>query len=278
MELRKVFGLPSLVIGFTMLLAGVFITQQVGAHLGDAIPDTQVHACVKDAGHGVSSVYIVDSGTGVCTEGFTPLHWNKEGPQGPEGPIGPAGGPPGPIGPEGPAGPPGGPEGPQGPFGPTGPTGPQGPQGVMGPAGPTGPAGPQGQKGDPGIGFTIVGGGGEHNDPLKTHQIVYFPMFHGDASRDLDEVEQVIPVGGVVSKLHVRISDSPRKGQWAFEIMKADAGTGLRCIISGPDTDCSDLVSSMGFAAGDLIALRADPDFSPKGGVHVRWTAQLSGP
>ncbi len=102
-------------------------------------------------------------------------------------------------------------------------------------------------------------------------------MFHGDASTDLDEVEQAVPVGGEVSELNVRVSDPPRGGEWEFQLVEDGVLTGVKCTISSGSTSCSDTVNSELYDAGDLLALSADPDFSPKGGVHVRWTALLSG-
>ncbi len=146
-------------------------------------------------------------------------------------------------------------------------------EGVQGPIGPQGPPGEDGEDAAPQV--SIIGGGGEHNDHLKTHQIVYFPMFHGDASTDLIEVEQVIPLGGYVSELNVRVSDAPRNGEWTFTIVGGSGGP-LSCTIAGAATSCSVSGPATEFAPGGLLALRADPDFSPKGGVHVRWTAAFT--
>ena len=103
-------------------------------------------------------------------------------------------------------------------------------------------------------------------------------MFHGDANRDLKQVEQAVPVDGEISELYVRVSDPPRGGAWEFGLVENGVLTGVKCTISSGSTSCSDPVNSEQYKAGGLLALRADPDFSPRGGVHVRWTALLSGP
>ena len=114
------------------------------------------------------------------------------------------------------------------------------------------------------------------------HQVVFFPMFHGDANTDIAEVEQMMPVDADVSDLYVRVSDAPRNGEWKFTIV-GGGGSELSCTISGAGTSCSSADDGTNGAATftggtDLLALKADPDFSPKGGVHVRWTAAANIP
>ncbi len=232
------------IVAFGFLVAfGVTQFRSASADSGDAMAVGLVHACVQAngsaMGDGLTYLQGDDSVTfgaqdpgSDCPLGFTPIHWNAEGPQGLEGP-----------------------------------------QGIQGPEGPEGPEGPPGADADPQV--SIIGGGGEHNDHLKTHQIVYFPMFHGDASTDLTEVEQVIPLGGYVGELNVRVSDAPRNGEWVFTIVGGSGGP-LSCTIAGAATSCSVSGPATEFAPGGLLALRADPDFSPKGGVHVRWTAAFT--
>ncbi len=216
-----------------VLLLALAVTQfrNASADSGNAMAVGLVHACVQTngahMGDGLTYLQGDDSGnfgnqdTALdCPLGFTPIHWNAEGPQGP--------------------------------------------------IGPQGPPGEDGEDADPQV--SIIGGGGEHNDHLKTHDVIYFPMFHGDASPDVTEVEQVIPLGGYVSELNVRISDAPRNGEWKFTIVGGSGGP-LACTIAGAATSCSVSGPTVGFSPGDRLALQADPNFSPKGGVHVRWTA-----
>jgi len=234
-----------------------------------------------------------------CLEGETPLTWSVQGSPGLQGPAGPPGvqGPPGSQGSTGPAGPPGlrgsrgrqgppgeqgsqglagsqgtaGPTGPQGPSGPPGPQGPPGEQGSQGLAGPQGAAGPTGPQGPS---ATIVGGG-TNDANLAGSAVRYVPMFNAGRFTNESDAQQIVPVGGSLSRLYVRLNGSPGSGDsYTFTVRRNGADTSLSCTISGSATDCSDTADSVQLQAGDLIAIAAVPTSSPTGR-QMSWTARF---
>ena len=219
------------------------------------------------------------------------FQWLQAGVTGPTGPMGIMGleglqGPTGPSGPTGPQGPvgPGGAVGPTGPTGATGPvglageTGQQGPQGLQGATGPTGPTGPSGVNGVSGTqGFLLVGGnlgatvqgyntstffnvfllGNSSSSPPGNSPLYYGPGNGVDAIVDTEAV----PIdAGTASQLFVQASGIPGDGQsYTFDLLINGNPTPVTCTIGLPPnpavTQCSDLVDTQAYNAGDTIEL-----------------------
>jgi len=232
------------------------------------------------------------------------------GPTGVTGDAGPAGtqGPMGLAGPSGPSGAQGaaGPQGPQGVAGPTGPTGPagfMGENGVRGPTGLVGLAGPTGASGVPGIAelnisvFTggSLGGlgtpaGKAFNVGLSGLNSVGTPgsiliMGPGDGADTSQATEVPMSEAGTAERLFVGVDADP--GTQAndgipssFFFFLCDGqftGPGspncsVSCVITAPDTSCSDLVDTQPFAQGDEMSLWAYSDYFEANQAHVKWS------
>ncbi len=227
------------------------------------------------------------------------------GPTGPTGTTGPTGatGPAGPTGPTGATGPTGitgiaGPTGPTGATGPTGitgvagptgPVGPTGPTGTAGAAGPTGPTGatgqtgttgPTGPTGPTGTNVQIVGGGtGTTN--LSTGADTFVPMFDSESGANESAVQQVLPTGGTLSGLRVRLDGivgPVGSGETYTITMRVNgADTALACVLLEATTTCADLADTVTVAADDLVAIRVVPSAPSRPSARsLRWTAQFS--
>ncbi len=281
MSFRKQLIVPIATLALLIVGVAFFVANNPSRAIaddGEALAAGLIHACVQSVGGdhmGDGLTYIQgDDGTGgvgnignqseasECPTGFTPIHWNAEGPEGPEGP--------------------------KGDKGDKGDQGDPGPKGDAGDQGPPGPTGPQGPKGDTGGGIGIIGGGGEHNDHLKVNHTVYIPLFHGDLDRDIDRVAMDVPTAGTVDKLHVRIWHSSQKATAGdtitFTLMRVNTHgdgqldpTDVECTVdsnAGSVMKCDDKIEKAFFEEQDLLVLRAVPNH-PLGGIHVRWTARF---
>lgn len=200
------------------------------------------------------------------------------GPQGPKGDKGDQGlqGLQGPAGADGADGL----DGADGTNGLDGAAGKDGVDGVDGEDGEDGAPGPEGKEGKPGASLSIIGGGVNNSPSSDT---AYAGMFIDRASTSTQSsVQQVMPVGGTLSQLAVRINTPPSTGsgnrEWTFTVMKGASATGsISCVIPESDTEttCASTVgSSMTFAAGDLISLRVvrgSSNIASPGA--IRWSA-----
>jgi hypothetical protein len=108
--------------------------------------------------------------------------------------------------------------------------------------------------------------------------------FPGSSSSWIEsDVQQVVPVGGIVSNLFVDLGDAPgvERG-WTFTIRRqSEVGgaqsTAVTCQISGAEaTACDSGVASVLFAAGDLLSLEVIPAGEPDAWVSARWSVSLT--
>jgi len=211
--------------------------------------------------------YIVDFPTGPAgVQGATGL----QGPAGPQG-I------PGATGSQGPAGPQGlqGVAGATGAQGPQGPAGPQGADGEAGPQGPEGSVGPQGPQGP----SAIIIGGGTGSANLSGGADRFVAAFYAHVNANENSVNQVMTISGELSDLYVRLDNSPGgTNSYTFTIRINGVDSTLTCTILGSATSCSDidLSHSVTFAAGDLIAVKADPSSPAPTARAMRWTAKFA--
>jgi hypothetical protein len=221
-----------------------------------------------------------------CQPPLVTLTWDgngiqgPQGPSGPQGPIGPVGiqGAQGPTGAQGPVGPAGaaGAAGAVGPTGPTGDTGPTGAQGLIGNTGlkgPTGDPGPQGLtglNGPNGTNIQVLTGGNlgadtaiDHSNQLGGDQALYLGPGNG---ADTSLASVAVPVSaGTLKHLLIRTdmnpgSSGPTTNSYTFSVcVNATCTTGLTCVITDPNTSCSDTTDVVSVNDGDLFSIYAQP-------------------
>jgi collagen triple helix repeat protein len=266
----------------------------------------------------------INLGVGNCTGNTAELDWVTTGPAGPTGMQGVVGDPglPGTQGPQGAPGiqgPPGeqgdaGPQGPQGEIGPTGPTGPagiMGEEGIRGPTGLVGPTGATGPSGTPGIPepniSVFTGGslgtlGAQNNVDLSGNNSVGLPgtiliLGPGNGSDTSPATEVPMSEAGTAKRLFVNVDNDPGTqmnvgipSSFFFFLCNGNlfpANCGLSCVITGPDTTCSDLTGSQTFAVGlipppgpggqpepspDEMSLWAFADYPGANHANVKWS------
>jgi len=243
---------------------------------------------------GPTGGYVVADPSGKLSVGAGPAGPGGEtgatGPTGATGEVG-ATGATGGVGPTGPTGATGetGATGPIGATGATGLTGPTGPTGVAGAAGATGAQGIQGVQGIPGplgatgpagatgsTGLTGATGPIGATGPAASTRVLLFghsganlvtdrPRFIG-ISTNADNSNSsgfVMPVGGTVSTLRVRLNGSPGvdTDRYIFTVMLGNLETSLTCTIQAnidPNTTCNSS-SNIPVVAGDVLTLRSTP-------------------
>jgi len=202
------------------------------------------------------------------------------GTQGPQGGVGPAG-PSGAMGDSGP-------QGPQGAIGPTGPTGPAGIMGEEGIRGATGLVGPTGMTGPPGIAgipepniSVFTGGslgtlGAENGTDLSGFNSVsmipggmgnFLILGPGNGSDFAAPPTVDVPMNepGTARRLFVNVDNDPGTeaniglpANFFFFLCKNDdypASCGLSCVITAPDTTCSDLTGSQKYNVGGVMII-----------------------
>lgn len=90
-------------------------------------------------------------------------------------------------------------------------------------------------------------------------------------SSTLSNRDQVMPTGGVISKLYVELNGSPGVGKsYAFKLLKAGSGQTLTCTVSDAATTCNDTSNSFSVSAGDLVAMEIVPTGTPTARL-ARW-------
>jgi hypothetical protein len=217
------------------------------------------------------------------------------GEQGPAGLMG-LQGPPGAQGAAGPQGP----EGVEGPTGPTGPLGFMGPTGVMGDTGVVGVTGPTGATGAPGIAepniSVFTGGtlgtlgnqtGGAFSIALSGDNSVGSPgtiLILGPGNGADESVTPEVPISeaGTAERLFVAVDNDPGTqmnnglpSSFVFFLCDGNAfpgSCGLTCVITGPQTACSDLTGSQVFAQGDFMSLWAYATYPGANTANVKWS------
>jgi hypothetical protein len=264
----------------------------------------------------------INLGVGNCTGNTSELDWAQTGPAGGTGLQGVMGdpglpgtqGPQGLVGIQGPSGAQGdsGPQGPQGDIGMTGPTGPSGImgeagiQGATGLVGPTGSTGPSGTPGvaEPNISVFTGGSlgtlGAENGTNLSgnnsvTGNILILGPGNGSDVNPTTDVPMSEP--GTARRLFVNVDTDPGTqlnlglpGSFFFFLCDNDdfpAGCGLTCVITAPDTTCSDLTGSQAYAVTvippsapglqpvpnpDQMALFAFADYPGANPANVKWS------
>lgn len=272
------------------------------AHEGTGGTD-KMHVCVIKSSR-VMRLVAADPGV-TCPEGQVSKHFatGVQGPKGDTGAKGDDGSPGGATGPQGNQGDTGaqgdtgnagdtgakgdtgntgatgdtGSQGPAGATGPQGPAGATGADGAAGPKGDTGNSGPTGATGPAG-GVTAIVLGGAAKDIDKTADR-YFSVFWTDTAVSNESFSrQVLPVGGVVSKLNVGLSAAagPAGSSYTITVLKNGTATDLSCVVAVTETTCADGADSVTFAAGDEISLSASPSATdPTDNLEVRFTLKL---
>jgi hypothetical protein len=156
---------------------------------------------------------------------------------------------------------------------------------ARGETGAQGLQGDRGPQGPPGI-TTVVGGGMGTGGALSTTGPTYLGMFVSSAyfTGAPAEAAQVLPIGGTLSSLHVRLRSeaSTGLGSYTFTVLRDPTGvgnafapTGITCTITGTGVACGDTVRTQLFRAGDLIVIRATPA-GPVFSVQMQWTARFA--
>ena len=149
-------------------------------------------------------------------------------------------------------------------------TGAPGPKGDIGDTGPAGPA------------SMVIGGAtsGEHHPQdsekqgfLDDNKTTYVSMFFSDAAIQRDAVEQRMPLTGTLTDLYITLDGSPGAGtSYTLTILNDGVATNVSCIVSGTSTQCTDLINSAAFTAGDGITIESVPSNGPVER-QLRWTA-----
>jgi len=233
-------------------------------------------------------------------------------------------GPQGGVGPQGPSGAMGaaGPQGPQGEIGPTGPTGPagimgeEGIRGATGLVGPTGMTGPSGTPGIPEPNISVFTGGSlgtlgfQNGTDLSGFNSVsaipngngnFLILGPGNGSDFAVPPTVDVPMSepGTAKRLFVNVDADPGTemniglpASFYFFLCKNDgypdpASCGLTCIITAPDTTCSDLTGSQAFTVSitpppgpggqpvpnpDEMSLFAFTDYPGANHANVKWS------
>lgn len=119
--------------------------------------------------------------------------------------------------------------------------------------------------------------------PSRTGVTYMGPFLSRQSSSGEAEMQQPLPVGGVVSNLLVKIANAPGGGSWTYTIHRGGDGRSgaLRCTIRGFEGPSSKSCSSHGtirFAPGDLLSLEVDPGggaSQPRKSGPIRWGVTL---
>jgi len=143
----------------------------VGSFALGATTSTVINACYKN-----QAPHTLLHSTGSCPNGYTPLSWNRTGPQGPAGQQGATGA--------------------QGATGQTGATGQQGPAGNDGATGPQGPAGPS-TAGPDGLNIVMVQSDANNNGRATAYCPADHPyVVSGGGSNFNTGLSESIPIFG----------------------------------------------------------------------------------
>lgn len=127
--------------------------------------------------------------------------------------------------------------------------------------------------------MTIGGGTGSSSTAslrLDTTNPRFVPAFYSGINANEDDVSQTTTVGGALSQLNVRLSESgPGSGKsYTFVVMNSHVATNVTCTISDDSMACSDTAHTATFIAGDNLSIRATPSGSPA--THnMHWTAKF---
>ena len=267
----------------------------------------------------------INLGVGNCTGNTSELDWVTTGPAGPTGIQGVMGDPglpgtqgaQGAVGNQGPSGAQGdsGPQGPQGDIGMTGPTGPagimgqpgiQGATGLVGATGVTGASGTMGIM-EPNISVFTGGSlgtlGAENGTDLSGNNSVmggtgnFLILGPGNGSDTAPTTDVPMSEPGTAKRLFVNVDADPGTqmnlglpSSFFFFLCKNDdypASCGLTCIITAPDTTCSDLTGSQAYTVSitpppmaggqpvpnpDEMALFAFTDYPGANHANVKWS------
>jgi hypothetical protein len=96
----------------------------------------------------------------------------------------------------------------------------------------------------------IVGGG---TTQTNINNNTFFGMFVSDDNESTTEtdVQTAMPIGGTLSRLYFRRNSTAAA---TVTVRKNGANTALTCTTNGTLNNCTDLVNSVSYAAGDLIS------------------------
>jgi hypothetical protein len=104
-------------------------------------------------------------------------------------------------------------------------------------------------------------------------------MFNSRSSTTESNIEQIVPVGGTLSNLYVRLDGTPGGAStgksYTFTVRKNGADTTVTCTILETATTCSDTTNSVTFNAGDRISIKTVASGGPTGR-EMRWTANFA--
>jgi hypothetical protein len=104
-------------------------------------------------------------------------------------------------------------------------------------------------------------------------------MFNSSVNATEAAVNVSIPVAGILSNLDVRLDGTAGAGarSYTFNIRINGVDTGNpSCVISGALTSCSDPLTSVAVAAGDLVSIRVVPSATAPTARPMRWSARFS--
>ena len=121
------------------------------------------------------------------------------------------------------------------------------------------------------------------SDALKTPTVEYSNIMGGSSWGAIADASQVVPTGGSISHLYVKLSVDPGTAPDAFRftLMIGAVAQALTCTITADDTTGSDLVNSVAVSAGDIVSLRCEYLETPSGRPYAVWgmkfTADIDG-
>jgi len=110
---------------------------------------------------------------------------------------------------------------------------------------------------------TILGGS---SDNLNAASAEFNNLMGGMgwASGDTN-VLQVMPTGGNISSLRIKLNAAPGAGKsYAFVLMVNNVASALTCTVSGTDTTAQDTANVVAVVAGDTVSLRCTPTGTPQ--------------
>src|SRR5262245_26312147 len=124
----------------------------------------------------------------------------------------------------------------------------------------------------------FIVGGGTGNTNLSSSATRFVPMFSSNSNASEAAVNVAVPVAGTLSNLDVRLDGAAGASTpytFNIRINGGDAGNAACTITGATATSCTDAVTSMAVAAGDLLSIRVVPSSNPTQR-RMRWSAKFS--
>ena len=119
---------------------------------------------------------------------------------------------------------------------------------------------------------------GGNNDALSNSATEYNSLMGGGAW-DSTQIRsyQVIPTGGTLRKLRIKLSAAPTTNPYVFTIMKNGSATTLTCTVAVGSTTAEDSTHEVTFAAGDYVTIRSSYSSAPGNTPSAQWSTEWEG-